>query len=103
FTPSSLIDADPCSSTSEKTTPKPVERAGVSGPATNRSTRVSARAVGLDVLIGLNELNWPSYAGLMNAKSLSLTLRPVPSVEKTTPHARGLKFWLKKSPGKVKV
>jgi hypothetical protein len=55
-----LIDADPISSTSEKTTPKPVERAGVAVPATNRSTRVVVLPIALNVLTGLNELNCPS-------------------------------------------
>src|SRR6476661_2965198 len=103
FTTSSLIDADPSWSTSEKTTQKPVETAGVCVPATKKSTRLSGLPIALNVLIGLNELNWASYAALMNLKSLSLTLRPVPSVENTTPRARGLKFWLKKSPGNVNV
>jgi hypothetical protein len=61
-------------------------------PRRRNPTRLSALPIALNVLIGLNELNWASYAGLMNLKSLSLTLRPVPPVENTTPRARGLKF-----------
>ena len=82
------IDADPFGPR-PKDDSKPVERRR-SGTATNRLLGLSPMAP--NVLTGLNALNSTSYAGLMNAKSLSLTLRPLPSVEKTTPRARGLKF-----------
>ena len=60
FAPRSVMDADPMWSTSENTTPKPVERAGVEVPATKKSTRLSALPIALKVLTGLNALNWAS-------------------------------------------
>src|SRR6185295_11874154 len=99
----SRIEAEPGRSTSENTTPNPVDVAAVRDPGTKNSTVIALLPTAANVRVGLKNLNSLPNSGFRSAKLLSLTRNPVPGVENTAPRARPVRTWLKKSAGKSSV
>src|SRR6185503_288087 len=84
----SRIEAEPSRSTSENTTPNPVDVASTLDPGTKNWTVIALLPTAAKVRIGLKKTNWLPKSRFRSAKLLSLTRNPVPGVENTVPRAR---------------
>src|SRR6478752_6100224 len=101
------MEVDDALSTSLNTTPKPCTVASVFVPGILKELSVILLPTGINVFGRLKALNWAGYVGLINKKSLSLILKPVPGVVQISPlflpAGKAGSLAPKKSPGKRKL
>lgn len=100
--PKKDIEVDPRKFTSEKTTPRPVERAGWTVLAgLKNSTIVVLLPIGVNRRSGLKGSKKPGLPNCIGSPdaSVELSWKPLPGVENSMPRATGSKSRLKKSPG----